>query len=695
MKINKLCISVAIAAVCTVLCSFTTAFAGEKTVFDKSLVGVYEGDKLSRNNWGDLEKNDAEYAKGNKWASTYGGEGWYSDGETGLLLHPKVGSLSGNELVVRHKLIAGTLPEDTQLRITYEFDTLDRPVSSTGEAWFRLGTTNPTKNSCLFMLKSSPSDGLTYGFASITSGYPMTCKDFDRISGSISFDYNSHYKVVITIKPNSGTYKYVAEVYKDDDKIGSGLIEDYTGYTYGALANLAYIDMNCVSRSAIDREEAIVAINSIKLEAIYEDTALDASYFPKNLSEGNSLDTDCYASFPMPVEEVSIDNVTVLGGAVAEDVYISDDGKRVNVELSGLKEGTTYEIVLKDVVAAGSTNPFTYKWSFTTGNAVAISNVTTLKNVFSESMGDIDLTGLCADTDDEYLAGEAWGSVGSDASGGYVISDGYLVVKPVSATANGWTGHVLSKRFTPAADNETLILGMTIKVNNNSYWNRACSVRLVNSETQENFTMFRMVSLGSISLTALGTNSAIGTAVTADEQAITGLALNKDAYFEFTAEPNGDVYNVTLTIKQDGIDDIILTRTLSAEQVMGLNSVQVWSHTVAFNTRMESFAVKNVDINVGSKSLNSGTNKVYFDYTNTDSDTPADFEALIIEHKNDDGTDEFGTIKSVTVKKFESVEGAQGQLECEFEVTDDESKVDIYFVNSVDSMNLLSDKVEL
>ena len=108
----------------------------------------------------------------------------------------------------------------------------------------------------------------------------------------------------------------------------------------------------------------------------------------------------------------------------------------------------------------------------------------------------------------------------------------------------------------------------------------------------------------------------------------------------------------------------------------------------------ESFGVKNITTNLGIYSLNAGTNTLYFNYKNADSGNDADFDAIIIEHQADSG-DGFGKIKNITVKEFRDISGEEGMLQCDFEVIDPNSKIDIYFVSNIDSMSLLSDKEEL
>ena len=87
---------------------------------------------------------------------------------------------------------------------------------------------------------------------------------------------------------------------------------------------------------------------------------------------------------------------------------------------------------------------------------------------------------------------------------------------------------------------------------------------------------------------------------------------------------------------------------------------------------------------IGKSYPTVGTNVINIDYTNMSGDT-FDADVLIVEREA-----ETNKLIDATVIKKENIVGDAGSLNCEFEIQQAGSKLDIYVLNSADGMILLS-----
>lgn len=703
MTLKKLIGTVFMTALAVGVFCFHTAFAAETVLYDEEINNVYEKDGLSINWWGKQDQNP-EYARGERWATAWGGEGWYSDAEDGALaIHAKVG-VTG-EMGVGKKIVADPLPKNSAVEFTLGFRTPQTGgQSGQTEVWFTSGSIK------LFQYKNTPQNP-EFGFAS-TTNWPFTAKSFDRDPDNMKLEYGKEYTMKITVKPGMGEgCKVVVDLFSSDNiKLATGIIDDWQNIKPDDITNITDIGFNATVVQTAKETEPSIFIKHLAVKGIYEVQKPEAEFYPHDSSTQNKIDTECYVQFKRAVKDVTEDDVTISPSGSVKSVTMID-GKKAVIALDGLKANTKYTVNVKNVSEENEEKSFDYSWSFSTGGSAEFKKpyFGTSSTLFSQSMNSFDISSVVSLEDDAFKNGEAWGTNILDNAGtAYEVSYGYLWTR-------GVLNDTLSRRFTPINDGETLKITTTLKLSNYARDNTGAAIKLSSSaNAAENYTLLRFSQIWSgLALDTLSKNQHVNPGT--DENG-TGVAwrnrgwwhlshseegqdagLEGELQLTLTLKPdtqNADMYNAYVTLK--GRKEYTAEVQIAKSVVMGLDTIVFQSETTSSDATGASgsnfMGISELEIisSDGEDSMQLGSNTAYIDYINLDETEVFDADVLIIEHKkSEDGG--FGKVMNVTVVSNKDLTGSDGKLVCPFELTDAESTVEFYVLNNIEDGILLSE----
>ena len=461
----------------TVMLPLCPASAAEISIFDWKFQNEYADDSIATNWWGQAMTECPGYKEGEKWATAWGGEGWYYDAEDGsLAITANPGSANGAESYLGRRIVAEAIPDHSEITITYKFRTASKPTKSQGEVWIKLNSQEDGKTGDAeansFMIKNSLTEDMSHGFAS-TTAWPFTAKVPDRDPNAVSFTYDKDYEVAITLKPNTDTSsRYVAKIKEDGRDKGTVIVNEWPGFKRSQFKQPVQITICAINRSDILEQEPVIYMKEISMTAKLPNEPLGAAYFPENGSRNVVLDTACYAEFEKAVEAVDASQVSITGGAEVTSVSMDKDDRRVLLGLSGLAPKQSYTVTIRDVKGKVADEAFDYTWSFTTDSGLSFS-----KPYYSQMdervsvKNESDLQISAVDTADAaYLSGGAWGSGNLDDRGmlksganldslsdEFKVEDGYLWAYQHNQGAVT-EDRAISKHFAPIQRGDTLNL---------------------------------------------------------------------------------------------------------------------------------------------------------------------------------------------------------------------------------------------
>ncbi len=468
----------------TVMLPLCPASAAEISIFDWKFQNEYADDSIATNWWGQAMTECPGYKEGEKWATAWGGEGWYYDAEDGsLAITANPGSSNGAESYLGRRVVTEAIPDHSEITITYKFRTASKPTKSQGEVWIKIssqeeGKTGDTEANS-FMIKNSMTEDMSHGFAS-TTAWPFTAKTPDRDPNAVSFTYDKDYEVAITLKPNTDmSSRYVAKIKEDGKDKGTVIVNEWPGFKRSQFKRPVQITIAAINRSDILEQEPIIYMKEISMTAKLPNEPLGVSYYPENGSRNVALDTACYAEFEKAVEAVDASQVSITGGAEVTDVSMDKDNRRVVLGLSGLAPKQSYTVTIRNVKGKVADEAFDYTWSFTTDSGLIFSKPYYSQmdeRVSVKNEGDLLISAV--DTADAaYLNGGAWGSGNLDDRGmlksganldsiadEFKVEDGYLWAYQHNQ-GNATEDRAVSKHFAPIQKGDTLNLSATMRFN--------------------------------------------------------------------------------------------------------------------------------------------------------------------------------------------------------------------------------------
>jgi len=696
-------------------------FASEVIILDTVFDNTYVKDNLAKNHNGNI-LNDPECSLGKRWGVNWGGEGHFMDAEDGsLALGSKVGTANNGEVSMYRRLIHETLVDNSTLVLTFRFKTGSKPTASSNELWFRFYSEVDGNNYYWtpFYIRSNPAGDPIFGWEVTSHYWPFSSKKLDRTTNSIAFKYDKDYEVVLTLKPNitDPNYKLIAEVYEEGKKIGAGIMDQMTTFKPEYAKQLSRANLHIITRMATEKYEPVVYMKYMGIKAIQPDVPVKATYYPQDGETDAALNKDCYVDFEAAVEEVSVNQVEVKGGAMITGVRMENENKRVVVTLDGLAANASYTIRLKDVKAVNGDTAFDYSWSFTTGGGVEFSEPyynshTTLIN---ENASDIDIAAMAttSTSDGDYLSGNKWASYTNnraDITPVFEVANNYLYAKLVN---NGdTTSYVdrLYKKFEKIKQGDSLVLSGYINLSSEGRQEKDHSVMLTignGEDLQSNtYSVFRFVTLINSSnkyyLCGLEKNPGEFSSYMANYPSGGGVELRKWDWWNYHNDKNDPFYYTNdipfvLTLSPDVNDNNYYnaeidiangrfkgTRKIPASEVVTFDTVAItmWQKYTVTTGKYVGF--KDLKIAKGKLGIEKGACNLKIDYTNL-SGTPFNADILIVER--DPVTN---SIINVNILKQENIEGDAGTINCDFEIEQEGTKVDVYILNSVEGMILLS-----
>ncbi|MBE5039157.1 Ig-like domain-containing protein [Ructibacterium gallinarum] len=707
MKIKKRFGAAVLAAIAAGICWGQAVFAGEQIIYDETLNNVYQNGDLGTTWWGNLTGN-SKYMSGECWGSSYGSEGWCSDGEDGaLIFHTKEGAAGETENYISKRVMAETLPDNSTIEFSIDLTTAPKPKS--GSEQIKFGLSFADASAYVFMLQTSPMKDLEIGFASTTT-WPFTAKEFDRDPDQMKMEYGKDYTVKIILKPTQNqSCKFIAELYSGGSKLATGIIDEYPVLTMESMKNLQEILICSTTKSEITESEPVITLKRVTITAQYDDVLPKAELYPADKAVDVEVDTNCYMQFEIPVQPISAENVTISGADGAAVTAVEMQGnKRADFKLTGLKGNTVYTMHVQNVQACNAEKTFDYTWSFTTGGAVEFGKpyFGLAQSVLEQDMKKLNLSAVTEVTDPLYTGGEGWAVTDmADKDTCYrVAEDGYLWIRARlgkdQASVNS-----LQHKFTPVQDGETLELSTVLKLTGYQNDQTEASLRLLGPNID--YTILRLnARWDGYELSALSKDQVAGAWV---EENGTGTKLLSRGYWHLDdgsagldgevalhlkMRPDGDNYILEVTLK--GTKEYTASRTISAEEAKQIDTLGLYSSGHNLTQEADYLAVRQISAvkTRGNEGMQPGENIAYIDYYNLDASTPFDADILIVEHRPDiDGG--YGLVQNVTVVSQKEVSGANGKIECPFTLTDAGSVVDFYVLNSIDSGILLAEGASL
>ena len=726
MAKNRFMATLLVAVMLMLMLPVTIASAQEVVLYDDVFNNVYTNDDLSYNRYNN-QGNDPEWLAGNIWAAPWGAYGQLRDAEDGSLavirgLTAAGVPISNNETQLNKKIIADAIADNSTLEITYDFRTPEKVEYSGAQVWFRFSSTSSSGTSktwCPFALNIS-STGIEPVWAVVQfypNGYKTVIgREFDRDPNHIKFTWGKDYTVKITLKPDiygGKNYRYVAEVWEDGDKIGTGIINEWSEITSDVIKTFTGANFNIPTTDPITPEqepEDLLYIKGIKLKAIQPDVPVNVTYFPEDGCVDAAIDTDVYADFESPVNAVSKSQVTVDGGASVAEVAMGNDDKRVNITLDGVKANTAYTVEIKNVKGKNADSAFDYKWTFTTDGGTEFSEpyFGSSAVVIEEDMADISVADLKVTTpeSDGYADGDIWvhsaGSNGQVADVAFTNDGTYLWAKSIV----GSTKNFVSKKFDSMRDGSTLTFTGTYRTSKIGGGDAGAAIRLKNNdgsfvidaiELSRAWNGYTVRSLGTNGNGSAWTDYDGTTFISANwnldlkDTNYVGAYFNKDTDLSFTLtmQPNADdstKYDVSVTTGVGGTKTA--TRQITAEQATSLTTVEILAFNNSSTEEGNFMGVKDLKLETafGKPYPVVGENIAKIPYTNL---SGADFDADVFVVERDAET---GKLVKATIINKEDITAESGEIECTFEAVEKGNKLDFYVLNDADSMILLSGK---
>lgn len=641
------------------------AFARETTLIDLKMDSLFAKDSVEINRYGKLNES-AGYSDGTIWASEWGFGGWGEDFGDMLLIYPRVGASSGGEGYIYHKIIADQLPDNASVTMSIDLITASRMNTSKGEVWFRMQS-KPAKDGAAsvtvqpFKIESAP-DGLTAAFAS-TTGWPFTAKTFDRTTG-INLEYNTEYTINCTMSmAPSGHYRFVAEVMKDGEKIGAGIVDQFdrvASDTFNCFENVGIVAR---ALSGITEQEPLLYIKNFKITAKSDDEKPAAEFYPENGADCVSRNSDFRIKFGSALEEISAEQIEVSGGAFLENLQQSEDGKELKFTFGNLEANTAYTVKIKNVKAIGAETAYDYDWNFTTdystkfGAAYLVADKT---NILSQDFIGVDTIKIPLKRQnqaytDNYLNGGLASSYETVKyySGNVFETDeeGWLYAKQSNGQWETSRYGNLSRRIPEGIkDGETMEVSVPLKLIGGGVFEEKAldtHIRLTDDSGENRLTLlsYKCSKSGAYTLSLGGINQSVSGTSAGTYAAVVSEPDYKDEELKLVAtlSPGAgtDKYNVFVKlVKADGTvlisGDIaggITKEAAESYRNIELESFVEWGIA---NKQARQLGIKNIYVDILRNSFVSGTNNIYVDYENEDGGEVSATALALIEKKEND-----------------------------------------------------------
>lgn len=451
------------------------------------------------------------------------------------------------------------------------------------------------------------------------------------------------------------------------------------------------------------------------------DVIQNPEYFPANGSIDVAVDTECYVKFPSAIdtESVTAESVTVNGDkdTVVSSVEI-ENSREVVITFSGLKANTNYDVKLSKVKNAGGNNTFNYGWSFTTGSAVSFSApyVREKKEDLTIDYGMLDLSEAVAVTDEEYEVGGVVRMIGDDYD--FKIQKGYLtsMFTPLEANRPLDDKREVKVKFSPIDYGDTLKIKAVVMVDNAKNHDYIHGkLKLQSSSTSSSLSLFgawkkayagiskrigfmhsnladgAKVDFPATEVGTIGSGYyATGAKMPDDQMIVVNDNCAKIAgvpiTIEFEAKPSSTYGYYDLNAHYTNIEngtDLVYSKQISASEITSFDEISFLTVGSGTTTSVDFMSVKSLELERAQGVTANMTETFKIDYENLSGEN---FEAKVVIIERDSET---GVVINVDVIDFEDISNENGYLPVDYTPVEN-SVVDVYVMNSVDGMIMLS-----
>ena len=337
--------------------------------------------------------------------------------------------------------------------------------------------------------------------------------------------------------------------------------------------------------------------------------------------------------------------------------------------------------------------------------------------ILDEPMGNLNLSAIAATNtaDEGYIAGNKWASTTSDRENitpAFEVNGEYLYANLVNNGDSTKYTDRLYKRFDKIENGDNLVLSGYINLPAEGRAKQRHSLMLTigsgDNLESNTYSAFRFVTTehhNKHALFGLEKNPSNFSSDEADYPYGDGVTLRDWGWWNYHTEKDDVLYSgkdvpftLTLTpdtndsnyydaqIKIGANDDYVGTRKIPASEATAFDRLTITLKQ--FNTATTANYVGLKDLKIiksqGHFGLAEGNNKLSIDYTNIRGGAFSS-DILFVERDADDNT-----IVNVTVVRNENVLNESGTLICDFEIMNSGAKIDVYILNSIDGMILLS-----
>ena len=615
--------------------------AEEITLLDEDFKNVYTAHDLGASLNGNVSSKP-NYVNGSQWASLWGSSGWLADKDESLMLYSRKNISypeNGSSTMIFHKLKNEEISENSKLVAYLDFKTADNALTSNTEFWWAMSFKNTIMP---LRISSSVENGFGLSFAS-TENWPFTEKKLDRTDGGLVLQANTDYRLVITLEPNpDGTYKGSFELYDWEKKIGAGILGNYNGVnakTFTAPDNTYFV---IVSNKNTSIEEPFIYLKHMNIGVIAPEEKPRATFYPEKNGELAEINGEFFVTFNKAVNDIKIEDVTISGDAVVEEIVMSEDSKRADFKFSSLKPSTVYDVKIENVMIKGGELEFDYDWSFTTVMPVSFPNIYFDWEISKPDL-NIDFTALSYGDitndalDQGYLDGEKFYSESAitDFERLNLITENGIGYNDL---ASGTASVKLNRKIDiPYIDEGTVTVKIPVKIEQANpwlYYTSVFEICLKNSlDSSADIQLYRAernrYNGYFSSLLKIGSNDYI-----VKDKWFTS---ESDLVLTLTWNSETQMYDALATLDSFTAESIAC---LTKEQVSGIDTLEFSINVYGSENRVDVEMIRVSGINVSCENsrtnITEGENKLLVDYVNTDSQKPFDVSFIVVTEKIDE-----------------------------------------------------------
>ena len=632
---------------------------------------------------------------------------------------------SGSRYSISRKMTdMPVLPDGSNITLRLGFKVGEKLLNSSGSVMVYFDKTSGIgdENVFLFRIIYDTIYGLRPQFGSDETAWWSDWGYLDSNDGGLDLEFGGDYIIDISMGKNMlGGVQIKAVLYDAQGrKIASGTrsawddvqledIKSFSNITFQAESSMTPADGAPV--------EPFIYLKTVEMTAKYNDNPVEViSYGPKNGETQVPLYTNCYIEFKDPMSDVGECTITSSKEDDTASVSfdkITDENRRINLKLSELKPNTTYTVKVS-ALRENAEKYIDYEWSFATNSGVefetphfGLSNEIVTVTDFREMTTDDVLNAGSP----EYVSGAAW--AGENIVGSSALEDNFIKSGEVLTIAglDGRTAgsedignrYKLKRKISSINPymNESLEIKMNIQLDNTKERLQMGRIML-GSDYGDNWTILSHTMMETrgwwpkgygIDVLQKNQNAQlykyvnnIGGAVGISSDDVASMGYTNNNPLTFTLKPNDDG-GYTAALDYNGVLSTLDMTTQEAAEIDTLYFESLRHGGTWSGGPIMKISDLKVTKYTGLTYPVIGENKVYIDYKNL---TENAFDATVLVVERDPDT---SCVVNAKVVKCDNLIEAEGYLECPFSVENENSEIDVYIMNSLSDMILLSKPV--